>query len=252
MRRASRRDRHRHSFGSAPPSEGYSPKPMSSSSPMASVIRANWAMVPRRSGVVPSKAALKAWTCSAVTAPTYSAVKFRDSCSKSNPSQSPLPLPMCTSSASMWKNFWASSTTLTSLWSGTPTPPLFNSIRTRKRAISFSLMSSERLLPGLVQALDHLTAQTVLYVCVVPSFISRDEAFWVVFHHASEVAGSGRVVAALDGHQDQSLESHLGLSAQLQELERIAVDALQVEYLHAHGDQVGERLLRLRVERQQA
>ena len=74
----------------------------------------------------------------------------------------------------------------------------------------------------------------------------------MVFHQTGEVAGGSLVLVALNGHQDQSLESHSGLRAQLEELQRVAVDARQVEYLHAHRDQVRERLFRLRVERQQA
>src|SRR5437773_9692147 len=73
--------------------------------------------------------------CADSTGPTYSAVKLRDLLSKSQPSHTPEPLSMCTSSPSMRKNLCASSTTLASLSSGTPAPPRFNSIRIRRRDI---------------------------------------------------------------------------------------------------------------------
>src|SRR5439155_24341063 len=65
----------------------------------------------------------------------YSAVKLRDLLSKSQPSHTPEPWSMCTSSPSMRKNLCASSTTLASFCSGTPAPPRFNSIRIRRRDI---------------------------------------------------------------------------------------------------------------------
>src|SRR6266446_3985880 len=148
---------------------------------------------------------------------------------------------MRTSSPSMWKNFCASSTTLTSLWSGTPTPPRFNSIRTRKRAIaSPSLTSRERLPPGTGQSLDNLAAQTIRDVAVVLFLALRDQALRVVLHQPGEVAGGSAVVVALQRHQDQSLESRLRLRAFFEELVGVGPDARQVEHLHAHGDQVEE------------
>src|SRR5215472_7498413 len=95
---------------------------------------------------------------------------------------------MCTSSVSMCRNFCASSTTLASFPSGTPTPPRLSSIRMRNRAI---------LTPD---SLHHLAAQTVFHGV---------GGIFLAGRQTSETSCCELVLAALHGHHNHSPQSDL-------------------------------------------
>src|SRR6266567_6413258 len=125
--------------------------------------------------------------CAGSTGPTYSAVKLRDLLSKSQPSHTPEPLSICTSSPSMRKNLCASSTTLASFCSGTPAPPRFNSIRIRRRDIG-SLSDGPR---WFLRDRHFLLRETQ----VEPAF----ERIRIDFHQARAIFDGRRLIGVANG-----------------------------------------------------
>src|SRR5260370_34604904 len=114
---------------------------------------------------------------------------------------------MLTSSANMWKNVWASSTTLASLWSGTPTPRRFNSMRMRKRAMCFSLISIE---DAARQMLDHFVAEAVFDTRLALVVVPGCEDIGGFFHDPRKVAGGVFVVSPFDARHRQAPKGNSG------------------------------------------
>src|SRR5579872_1834171 len=122
---------------------------------------------------------------------------------------------MWTSSPSMRKNDCACWTTLASFSSGTPTPPRFNSMRTRKRDMGISSITALSRLCGPSHSLlahdfsklfDGFSVQAIL------DDLIRAVRGWAnglrrVFRQRGIVARGGFHVASLHSHQSEALQA---------------------------------------------
>src|SRR5258706_12923208 len=160
----------------------------------------------------------------------------------------------------MWKNFCACSTTLASLWSGTPTPPRFSSMRMRNRAMSVASGRSAGCFARLAsscfdQRVEYLAVDTILddagfFDSIL--FGSRLHQRGLQFPRAEKMGGCILIVPALYGHQRKPFECRARSRIEIQQASGILLDTFQIEHLHAHGHQVRKRFLSSGIERQQA
>src|SRR5712691_7689338 len=135
-------------------------------------------------------------------------------------------------------------------------PPRFNSIRMRRRAIIFSYSPAASARLASSQPIEDFAAQSV-FDGAVPLFpqgciFGCRHGFRSQLGGSSEKARGALVLAAFNRDQRQALERGSRTGIDVQQLPRIALDFFEIEYLDAHRDQVGERLFRFRIERENA
>src|SRR5579872_2045623 len=133
---------------------------------------------------------------------------------------------MWTSSDSMRRNFWASSTTLASLPRGTPTPPRLNSIRMRNRDMMLS------------QPVHDLPVQAIF---------DRVARAFLAWREPRKVASCQFVIAPLHGNHDQATQRNCRIRRHFQQTLGIQLDTRQIETLYIQRDQVRQRFFLLRV-----